>query len=154
MIENKIKIGLICARGGHLLELYLLRDWWKDYDRFWITDKGDDANYLLKGEKIYFGFFPEHRNIFNAIRNFFLGLKIIKSEKPDILISTGAGIAPPVFLAGKILGCKLIFLDSYTFINYPSLSARLVSFFVDKLLVQHRSVKKILKKAEFWGSVM
>lgn len=152
--RKKIKIGLVTSRGGHLLQLFSLKDWWKKYDRFWITGRGEDSNYLLRSEKVYYGHFPESRNLVNAIRNFFLGFKILKKERPNLLVSFGAGIAPPIFLAGKILGCKLLFIDSYTFMIYPSLSAKLVTPIVDKLLVQHRGIKKIIKKAEFWGSII
>lgn len=153
-MKKKIKIGLVTSRGGHLFQLYSLKDWWKRYDRFWVTDQGQDTRYLLKNEKVYYGFFPEHRNPVNALKNFFLGIKIILKERPNLLVSTGAGIAPPMFLAAKIFGCRLVFIDSYTFVKYPSLSARLVAPLVDKLLVQHRKAKRFFKKAEYWGRVV
>ncbi len=147
-----MKIGLITSRGGHLFQLYRLKPWWSNYDRFWVTGRGGDSDYLLKKEKIYYGFFPESRNAINAFNNLFLAIKILKKEKPDLLISCGAGIAPPFFLVGKILGCKLIFIEPYDFIAHPSLSGRLVKPLVDKLLVQHERQKKFFKNAEFWGS--
>ncbi|HUS60177.1 MAG TPA: hypothetical protein VMX76_02225 [Nevskiaceae bacterium] len=148
-----MKIGLVTSRGGHLFQLYQLKDWWRNYDRFWLTGRGGDVDYLLRKEKVYYGYFPESRGIINAVRNFFLGLKLLKKEKPDWLISCGAGIAPPLFLAGKLLGIKLIFIEPYDFVQHPSLSARLVAPIVDKLLVQHRTQKKFFKQAEYWGSV-
>jgi len=153
-MKNKLKIGLVCSRGGHLLQLFVLKKWWSKYEHFWITGKGGDCDYLLKGEKIYFGFFPEHRNLLNALKNLILGLRVLSEERPDLLVSTGAGIAPPIFLIGKILGCKLVFLDSYTFIKYPSLSAKLVSLIADKVLVQHQAAVNFFAKAEYWGSVL
>ena len=149
-----MKIGLITSRGGHLFQVYQLKDWWSRYERFWITEKGGDSSYLLKGEKVYYGYFPESRNLINAFRNFFLALKILKKEKPDLLFSCGAGIAPPIFLAAKIRGCKLIFMEPYDFIQFPSLSGRLTAPLVDKFLVQHSCQKKFFKKAEFWGGTL
>lgn len=149
-----MKIGLITSRGGHLFQLYQLRDWWQKYDRFWVTGRGGDSDYLLKKERVYYGYFPESRNLFNAIRNFFLALKILGKEKPSLLISTGAGIAPPFFLAGKLLGCKLVFLEPYDFVEYPSLSAKLVVPLVDKLLVQHQEQRAFFRRAEYWGAVL
>ena len=73
-------------------------------------------------------------------------------EKPDLLFSCGAAIAPPIFLAGKILGCRLVFMEPYDFIAFPSLSGKIVSFFVDRLLVQHEVQKKHFKNAEYWGA--
>lgn len=149
-----MKIGLVTSRGGHLFQLYQLKDWWKNCDRFWITGRGGDVDYLLKKEKVYYGYFPESRNFVNAVRNFFLGIKVLRRESPDLLISCGAGIAPPIFLIGKLLGCKLIFIETYDFIQYPSLSGRLVAPFVDKLLVQLKKQKKFYKKAEYWGATL
>lgn len=149
-----MKIGLITSKGGHLYQLYQLKKWWSKYQHFWITDKGEDVNYLLKNEKIYYGFFPESRHLINAIKNFFFGLAILRKEKPDLLFSLGAGIAPPIFLAGKLLGCKLIFMEPYDFIAYPTLSGRLVAPILDKLLVQHKEQKEFFKKAEYWGSTI
>ena len=149
-----MKIGLITSRGGHLFQVYQLKSWWSRYERFWLTDKGGDSDYLLRNEKVFYGHFPESRNLINAFRNFFLGLKILRKERPDLLFSCGAGIAPPVFLTGKILGCKLIFMEPYDFVAYPSLSGRLVVPIVDKLLVQHEIQKKFFKKAEYWGSTL
>ncbi len=151
---KQIKIGLVTSRGGHLFQVYQLKSWWSRYKRFWITAQGGDSNSLLRNERVYSGYFPESRNLINAFRNFFLGLKILKKEKPDFLFSCGAGIAPPIFLAAKILGCKLIFMEPYDFIVHPSLSSRLVAPFVDKLLVQHKCQKNFFKKTEFWGATI
>lgn len=147
-----MKIGLVTSKGGHLFQLWQLKNWWQRYDRFWITNKGKDVDYLLKKEKVYYGYFPESRNLVNAAKNFFLGLKILRKEKPDLLFSCGAGICPPIFLAGKLLGIKLIFIEPYDFVAYASLSGRLVAPIVDKLLVPHKFQKKFFKKAEYWGA--
>lgn len=152
--KSKTKIGIITSRGGHLFQMYQLKPWWKAYDRFWITDRGGDSNYLLKKERIYNGYFPESRNIFNAFRNFFLGFHILLKEKPKFLISCGAGIAAPIFLAGKLLGCKLIFIEPYDFIQYPSLTGKLVYLITDRFLVQHKRQLKFFKKAIFWGPTL
>lgn len=147
-----MKIGFITSRGGHLFQVCQLKDWWKKYDRFWITGKGGDSDYLLKGERIYYGYFPESRHLLNAFRNFILGFQILKKEKPDLLFSCGAGIAPPIFLAGKLLGCKLIFMEPFDFIAFPSLSGKMVYRIVDKFLIQKKVQKKFYPRAEFWGS--
>lgn len=153
-MSNSLKLCLVSSRGGHLYQLYQLRGWWKQYRRFWITGRGSDVSYLLKNETIYHGFFPESRNIPNAIKNFFFGFWIIYKEKPDVVASCGAGIAPPIFLAAKLLGKRLVFIDSISFISYPSLSAKIVSLFADKTLVQHKHMTKKLYKAEYWGSIL
>lgn len=153
-MSKSIKLCLVSSRGGHLYQLCQLKGWWKQYKRFWITGRGQDVSYLLKNERIYYGFFPESRNILNAIKNFFFGIWVIYQEKPDLVVSCGAGIAPPIFLAAKLIGARLLFIDSISFVHYPSLSARIISLIADKTLVQHKHMTKKLYKAEYWGSVL
>ncbi|PJE67791.1 UDP-N-acetylglucosamine--LPS N-acetylglucosamine transferase [Candidatus Shapirobacteria bacterium CG10_big_fil_rev_8_21_14_0_10_40_9] len=149
-----MKIGLITSRGGHLFQLYQLKGWWSRYERFWVTGRGEDTKFFLKKERVYYAYFPESRNFLNAIKNLFLGFKILKKEKPDLLVSCGAGIAPPIFLAGKLLGCKLVFMEPYDFIAYPSLSGRLIAPIADKILVQHKRQKRFYKKSQYWGGTI
>lgn len=148
-----IKIGIITSPGGHLFQMYRLKPWWKKYERFWVTAPSEDAVSLLVHERVYHGYFPESRNMWNAFRNIFLAWKVLRREKPTLLISCGAGIAPPFFYVGKLLGIKLIFIEPYDFICCPSLSGKLVAPIVDELLVQHKKQLAFYRKAIFKGSV-
>lgn len=152
--SHKPKLCIVSSRGGHLYQLLLLKPWWNQYPRIWITGKGEDADYLLKNETVYYGHFPETRNARNAIRNFFVGLKVLYKEKPQIVVSCGAGIAPPVFLAARLLGLRLLFIDSISFVNYPSLSARIISHLKGTVLVQHKHMVTSLRNAHYWGGIL
>lgn len=153
-MKTALKIGLITSKGGHLFQLHQLKPFWRQYRRFWVTFKGKDVNYLLKKEKIYFGYYPESRNVLNAFRNLILAFKILRKERPDLLVSAGAAIAPPFFLAGKLMGCKLIFIEPYDFVNFPSLSGRLVYRLADKFIIQQKCQRKFFPKAEYWGATL
>lgn len=151
---GKIKIGIITSRGGHLYQMYRLKSWWRESQRFWVTFRGEDVSSMLEKEKIYYAYYPESRNVFNAIKNCFLALKILLYERPAILISCGAGIAPPFFYIGKLLGARLIFIEPYDFICYPSLSGRLIAPIADLFLVQHKRQTNFYKKAIYKGSLI
>lgn len=152
--SNQPKIAIISSRGGHLYQMYRLKDWWRRYDRFWVTFPGDDVSSLLKKERIYYGYYPESRNILNAICNTVLAIRILMNERPTMLISCGAGIAPPFFYIGKLLGIKLIFIEPYDFIAYPSLSGKLIAPIVDELLVQHKEQLRFFCHAKYKGALL
>ncbi|KKS84494.1 MAG: Oligosaccharide biosynthesis protein Alg14 like protein [Candidatus Gottesmanbacteria bacterium GW2011_GWA1_43_11] len=152
--KSAAKICLVSSGGGHLFQLYMLRNWWSKYDRFWVTFDRTEVRSMLAKEKKYYAFFPESRNIINAFRNSFLAIKILMKERPSLLISCGAGIAPPFFFIGKLLGIRLIFIEPYDFVKFPSLSAKLVEPVVDVLLVQHKMQLKHFKHAQFHGSLL
>lgn len=149
-----VKLALVASSGGHLFQLSSLKDFWMDKDHFWVSFKTEDAKYLLKDEKVYWAYYPTNRNIKNLLKNLFLAFKIINIEKPDVIISTGAGIAVPFILVGKLLNIKTLYLESITRNEELSLSGRLVYPFVHKLLVQWPQLAEKYKKTEFQGRVI
>lgn len=150
-----MKVGFITSKGGHLFQLYKINSIFKKADRFWVSFTGKDTSHYLRKERRYFAFYPESRNMPNAVRNFFLAFKILKKENPSFLISTGAGIAVPFFIVGKFFyKTKLIYVEPYDFVSHPSLTGRILYNFVDLFLVQHNQQLKWYPKAKYWGSIL
>jgi len=132
----------------------MLKDWWSQYDRVWVTRNDELSNDLLKHEHVVYGYFPENRHIINACKNFILAVRTLRKIKPDAVFSMGAGIAPPFLLAAKIMGIKTIFMETFISIPRATLSGRLVYFWVDVFLVQNKELLKIYPRAKYWGSVL
>ena len=61
--KDEIKVCLVGSSGGHLTHLYMLKPFWKDKNRFWVTFNKEDAKSLLEGEKVYPCYFPTNRSI-------------------------------------------------------------------------------------------
>lgn len=93
-----MKICLVCSSGGHLTQLYKLKPCWEPEDRVWVTFLKQDAQSILEGERFYPCYFPTNRNIKNLIRNTFVAWKVLRKERPDLIISTGAAVAVPFFM--------------------------------------------------------
>lgn len=145
--SKDIKICLVGSSGGHLTHLYQLKSCYKEKNRFWVTFDKEDANTTLKGEKIYYCYFPTNRNIKNLIKNTFLAIKIIHKEKPDLIISSGAAVAVPFFYIGKLYGSKNIYIEVFDRIDKPTLTGKLVYPVTDKFIVQWEEMKKVYPKA-------
>jgi UDP-N-acetylglucosamine:LPS N-acetylglucosamine transferase len=156
MVKSKkpIKIGLITSSGGHLFKLYQLKSWWNKYPHFFVTQNDPFANNLLKNHKIYHANFPENRNITNFFKNLILAYKILSKEKPQLLFSTGAGIAPPFFIIAKLLGIKTIFMETFILIPKPTLSGKILYHLTNYFLVQNKQLLKTYPQARFWGSCL
>ena len=67
--KDEIKVCLVGSSGGHLTHLYMLKPFWKDKNRFWVTFDKEDARSLLEGEKVYPCYFPTNRSIKALIKN-------------------------------------------------------------------------------------
>jgi len=149
-----MKICLVCSSGGHFLQLYSLKESWSGFDHFWVTFKGRDTECMLKDERVFYSHSPTNRNIKNLVKNLFLAAKILKRERPDAVVSTGAGVAVPFIYIAKALGIKTIYIESITRSKDLSLSAKLVYFVTDELLVQWPELGKKYGRAKFKGQVL
>lgn len=148
-----MKVCLVGSSGGHLAYLYMLKKFWHDKERFWVTFDKEDARSLLKDEKMYSCYYPTNRNIKNLIRNTVLAVKVLRKEHPDLIISSGAAVSVPFFYLGKLFGAKLIYIEVFDRIDKPTLSGRLVYPITDKFIVQWEEQKKVYKKAINLGSI-
>jgi beta-1,4-N-acetylglucosaminyltransferase len=131
-----MKILLVCSSGGHLAQLYRLRSWWEAHERTWVTFDDPQSRSLLRDERVTAAFAPTTRNVPNAIRNFWLAVKVVCSERPDVVISDGAGVAFPFFLVAKAVGVPTAYLEVYDRISRPTLTGRLCHPITDLFLLQ------------------
>lgn len=151
--KKEIKVCLVGSSGGHLTHLYMLKPFWENKKRFWVTFDKEDARSLLNGEKVYPCYYPTNRNIKNLIRNTVVAWKVLHKEKPDLIISSGAAVSVPFFYLGKLFGSKLIYIEVFDRIDKPTLSGRLVYPIVDKFIVQWEEQKEVYKKAINLGNI-
>lgn len=149
-----MKICIPTSSGGHLTQVMALKPWWCGHSRFFVTYQTPDVQSLLKNEKKYTSFGPEHHNGVAAFLNFFLALVLLVRERPSLVFSFGAGIAAPFYWAAWLLRVPSLYIEPYDFVSRPSLTARLVSFFASTLLVQHKSLRSSLRNSCYWGSVL
>jgi len=148
-----MKVCLVGSSGGHLMHLYLLKPFWEDKERFWVTFDKEDATSILKDEKMYSCYYPTNRSLKALIKNTKLAWKLIKKEKPDLIISAGAAVAVPFFYIGKMKGVKTIYMEVFDRMGASTLTGRLVYPVADRFIVQWEEMKKVYKKAINLGSI-
>lgn len=148
-----MKICFPTSSGGHLTQLMQLKPFWEGHDRFWVTFDKEDANSKLAEERIFYCYYPTNRNILNLIRNTFLAIKMLHSEQPDLILSTGAAVAVPFFIVGKLLGVKTVYVEIIDRIDSPTLTGKLVYRMSDVFIIQWPELKQIYPRAVCLGSV-
>lgn len=144
---------LVSSSGGHLVQLMKLRDWWGARERRWVTFPGEDSASLLAGERQLTAFHPTTRNIPNALRNLLLAVRTLRSYRPDVVVSTGAGVAVPFFLVARLLGIRTVYLEVYDRIDLPTMSGRLCYPLADLFLLQWPEQQRFYRRGIVIGSV-
>lgn len=148
-----MKLCLVGSSGGHLTHLYMLKPFWAGKQRFWVTFDKEDARSMLTGETVYHCHYPTNRNVKNLIKNTWLAWKVLRHEKPDLIVSSGAAVAVPFFYLGKLMGAKLIYIEVFDRIDKPTLTGKLVYPITDRFIVQWEQQKQVYPKALNLGSI-
>ena len=151
---SKAKICIPTSSGGHLTHMVLLEPIWsRAADRFWVTFDKADANAKLAGERIFHCYYPTNRNVWNLIRNSILAFKLLREERPDLIISSGAAVAVPFFRIGKLCGSKLVYIEVFDRIDKPTLTGRIVRCICDAFVVQWEEQLKVYPGSVNLGSI-
>lgn len=148
-----LKVCLVGSSGGHLTHLYMLKPFWEKNERFWVTFNKEDATSLLHNETMYSCYYPTNRSLKALLINTFLAFKVLRKEKPDLIISTGAAVAVPFFYIGKIMRIKLIYIEVFDRIDQGTLTGKFVYPITDYFIVQWEEQKKVYPKAINLGSI-
>jgi len=150
---EKYRVLLVCSSGGHLAQLMKLRPWWSEHDRSWACFQLPDAESNLAGEQVTWVYHPTTRNIPNLLRNFALAVRVLWCERPDVIVSTGAGVAVPFFWVGRLLGCRTVYLEVYDRIDSATMTGRLCHPVTDLFLVQWPEQERLYRGTVTAGPV-
>jgi UDP-N-acetylglucosamine:LPS N-acetylglucosamine transferase len=146
------RVLIVASPGGHLLQMLALEPAWCDMDRTWVTLRSTDVEYLLREESVVYGHGPTPRNIGNFFRNLRLASRVLREQDPSVVVSTGAGLALPFFLLGRLQRRRLVYIESITRVQKLALTGRLIYPLAGSFFVQWRSLSN-LRRARFHGSV-
>ncbi len=130
-----------------------LKDELSSDERVWVTFPTTDATSLLQGERVWFAHHPTNRNIPNLLRNLVLAVRLLAQLRPRAIVTTGAGVAVPFCYIGRLFGARVIFIESFSRITRPSLTARLVHPIAHDFFVQWPELQSRFRKARYEGQL-
>ncbi len=141
----------VASGGGHWIQLMRLSNAFQDADIVYVsTHKSVKLN--SANTKFYS---VTDANRWNKLRLLIMAnqiRKLIATEKPDYIISTGAAPGLAAILWGRLHGCKTIWIDSIANVEKISLSGQLIRPVVDLHLTQWPHLAK--GKTQFKGTVL
>ena len=146
-----MKICLVCSHGGHLSEILQLMEAFEGHETFFITYDSPrtrklERRYLLRNIG---------KNPFLMAHTFLLTFSILLKERPKLIVSTGSEIAIPAFYLAKLFRIKTIFIESWTRVDRPTGTGKIVYPVSDIFLVQwERLLSKYGGKARYEGAIV
>ena len=146
-----MKIAVICSHGGHLTEILHLKEAFQGHETFFVTYDS------IRTQALEYKYLVPMigKNPILMVYVFLSTFRILRKEKPEIVVSTGAEIAIPAFYLAKLLGIRTIFIESWTRVRKPTETGRIVYPVADVFLVQwKRLLSQYGKKAKYEGAIL
>jgi len=140
-----MKIIAIASIGGHWTELLRLKPAFENNDLIFVSTNASYAQ-TVNGHTFYSVPDANRWNKMQVLKMAVAVYKIIRKEKPDVVISTGAAPGLLGIIAAKSMGAKTIWVDSIANAEKLSLSGRLASHIASRTYTQwpHLATASIL----------
>ena len=124
---RRLKLCLAASGGGHVRQLLDLEPVWSQHDYFFVTEPTALGESLAAKHRSYF--LPHFawgqakqgsplRMLAGACRSLVAAWKVMWRERPDVVISTGAGAVIFPVLLGRLLGARVVVVDSHVGIRF------------------------------------
>lgn len=141
----KRKVMAVASIGGHWIQLLrIARPMEEHYEMVYVSTR-PICTEMVEGKKYYLTTDFSRSDAWKLIPAFFRQLDVIRKEKPDAIITTGAAPGLICVFAGWLLRRKTIWIDSIANVNRLSLSGRIAALFVSRVYTQwqHLATDKI-----------
>jgi len=149
-----MKVCIACSPGGHFAESLQVLPIVKKHEVFYYTIDVPYIRQTLAKSKNYLVSNPTR----NPLKYFFIilsSLFVLLKEKPDVIITFGAGVTVPIALLGKLLfGSKLIYVECSAQVYKPAMSGKLIYPFADLFFVQWKYLKDQYGKKAIYGGLL
>jgi len=147
-----MKICIVSSCGGHLTEVRCLKPAYEGYEHFYVLNDKAILPVDMQG-RTYFIVHSERDWRFFV--NLWEAFRILQKEKPDVLLSTGAGPAVPFAIVGRVLfRTRVIFVETITRITKPSMTGRMMYWFAHDFFYQWDSLRPFFPKASYGGPLV
>jgi UDP-N-acetylglucosamine:LPS N-acetylglucosamine transferase len=151
-----VKLCLAASAGGHLNQLLEAEAAWRGQHTVFVTTGAMPAERLRQqhGVPVYVVGESNREHPFKVLGVLARCLGIVVRERPDVVLSTGAAHGCLLCLLGKLMGAKVVWIDSIANVERLSLSGRLVRPFADLVITQWPEVATRYAGVEYHGALV
>ncbi|GAA2721743.1 glycosyltransferase [Cellulomonas aerilata] len=115
--------------------------------RTWLTSEGVAAARLRgRGERVVT--LPRLDRGSVSPRSVLAGVLAAVRERPSVVVTSGAGLAVPFCVASRLLGARLVHVETMARVTSGSTSGRLLARMADAVLVQWPDLARVYPRAE------
>jgi UDP-N-acetylglucosamine:LPS N-acetylglucosamine transferase len=146
----KLKICVVSSIGGHLDEVMQLYPVIREHDWFFVVNAEGSIPKEIQGRTIRV---THSERDWKLLVNFWEAAKVIFRCRPDVILSFGAGPAVPFGVVGKLVGARVVFVETFAAVEKPTLTGRLMYRISDLFIFQWKKLETFYPKGVYGGTV-
>jgi len=146
-----VKVCIVASCGGHLTEARALRPAFHGHSHFYVLN---DTIVLPEDMKGRTYFITHAERDWRVLTNFYEAWRILRRERPTVILSTGAGPIVPFALVGRLLRIPTVFVEVSTQVTEPSVSGRIMYHLADRFFYQWKALARHFPKGVYGGPVL
>lgn len=146
-IERTV-LCLPSSPGGHFELLDALAPAYADLPHRFLMPPSPQAERLRAEGVVVERLINPRRSPIRLVPNVAQSLRLALRHRPRIVVTSGAGLAVPFSIIAKLLGAKLIFIETMARVDGASASGRILYPWSDHFLVQWKELRSCYPRAE------
>ncbi len=143
------KVLVVCSAGGHMKEA--LSAMGRSASGFHLATYRTGECRVINSRYVLHYLTNPHLSKLKYLKNFVQSFFLLLRVHPKVIITTGAGIAIPTALLGKMLGVKLIVVDTMALVDKLSKTGEFLYRYADLFVVQWPKLLEKYPKAIYGG---
>jgi len=148
----RLRVCLAASGGGHVRQLLDLEPAWSQHDYFFVTEDtalgrsiADDhpsefVAHFARGQARLAG---PLKMAASALTNLAQSVALVLRRRPDVVVSTGAGSVYFTTLVAKLLGAKIVVIESFARFDNLSAFSKLAGPLADRKVVQSPALARL-----------
>lgn len=153
---GRLKVCLAGSGGGHVRQLLDLEPAWSKHDCFFVTEDTALGRSIAENHRTHFvahvalgqaRLGAPARMVRAALLNFLQSARIMLKERPQVVVSTGAGAVFFAVVWGRLIGAKIVVIESFARFQRPSMFTRLAAPLAHQKVVQSAALQAFIPDA-------
>jgi UDP-N-acetylglucosamine:LPS N-acetylglucosamine transferase len=144
-----VKTCIVCSVGGHLTEVRVLMPAYAGEPHFYVLNDKAMLPEDMRGRTY---FIAHSERDWKFILNLWEAFRILRKERPTAILSTGAGLAVPFAIVGRLFfGTRVVFVETFTRIERPSLTGRIMYWLAHDFFYQWPQLRAFFPRGCYGG---
>lgn len=143
--KKRVDIALVASLGGHLTQLETAASCIKSDSRVWITSPGAKASALVESGEVV-KLIPRLDKSNMTLKSIASIALVALRLRPRWVVSTGAGVAVPFALVARLVGARVIFIETQARVYSGSATGKFLKYIARTVIVQWPELLSVYPK--------